>query len=83
MSKREHWLRRAYGITSEQYDAMLAAQGGVCAICKSEPKKNRLHVDHDHDTGRVRGLLCVACNSRLEWALERREAIDEYIAVIP
>jgi hypothetical protein len=63
------WLRR-YGITPEQYDAMLAEQGGVCAICGNEetsvrgPFKTRfrLSVDHDHATGKVRGLLCQKCN---------------------
>jgi hypothetical protein len=59
-------LRKDYGITIEQYDAMLAAQGGVCAICK-KPRANghRLHVDHNHTTGEVRGLLCVTCNSAI------------------
>ena len=44
------------------YDAMLAAQGGVCAICGNPPKTRRLHIDHDHKTGKVRGLLCFQCN---------------------
>lgn len=46
---------------------MLSAQGGTCAICKSpDPKgKGKFHVDHCHSTGRVRGLLCHACNLAL------------------
>jgi hypothetical protein len=51
-----------YDITPEQYEGMLAIQGGVCAICKHPPKNRRLDVDHDHQTKRVRGLLCHVCN---------------------
>lgn len=54
-------LRRKYGLTPEQVEAMKAAQDGRCAICQQEPKK-RLVVDHCHTTGRVRGLLCDGCN---------------------
>lgn len=59
-------LRRTFGISLADYVLMLAAQGGVCAICKRpETRKRRayLAVDHDHETGRVRGLLCSACNA--------------------
>ena len=45
-----------------EYEALLAAQGGVCAICGNPPKNRRLHIDHDHKTGRIRGLLCFTCN---------------------
>jgi hypothetical protein len=63
---RSRKLRRLYGITPDQYDVMLLRQEGKCAICRRMPKtKRRLHVDHDHKTGRVRGLLCVWCNYRL------------------
>lgn len=57
-----------YGITVEQHDEMLAAQGGLCAICGNPPDPDgvratsRLHTDHDHITGRVRALLCNNCN---------------------
>ena len=44
---------------------MLAEQGGGCAICGEPPKKRALHVDHHHDSGRVRGLRCFRCNSAL------------------
>lgn len=56
-------LKRLFGITPEQYDKMLAKQRGVCAICaRQSPDGRRLHVDHCHSTGKVRGLLCHDCN---------------------
>ncbi len=65
-SERAGHLRRKYGMTLEQFDAMLEAQGGVCAICgKPRPEERTLHVDHDHDTGKIRGLLCFRCNNAL------------------
>jgi len=57
-------LKRKYGITPSQYNAMLAAQGGVCAICRDRPAK-RLCVDHCHVSGKVRGLLCAKHNKAL------------------
>lgn len=60
--ERSYHLRRRYGITAEEADAMLDEQGGVCAICKAAPAK---HVDHDHTTGAVRALLCFNCNGGL------------------
>jgi len=63
---REGHLRRTFGITQAEYDAMLATQGGGCAICGDVPAEGKsLHVDHDHETGRVRGLLCFKCNGGL------------------
>lgn len=60
-------LREKYGITLAAYEAMLAEQGGGCAICgrTSSPKVTSLAVDHDHDTGKIRGVLCRPCNSAL------------------
>lgn len=57
---------KKYGITADDYDAMLKRQGDVCAICKKHPQgKQDLHLDHDHNTGRVRGILCRGCNTAL------------------
>jgi hypothetical protein len=69
-NKRKANLAKHYGLTVADYDALLKRQGGVCAICgKDEPnahgrtgKQFRLAVDHCHDTGQVRGLLCQKCN---------------------
>lgn len=57
-----------YGLSQEQYEVMLEAQGNACAICKSTDwpgKDKRPHVDHDHVTSEVRGLLCNNCNNGL------------------
>jgi len=59
-------LRRKYGMTSEEYDEMLVAQRGVCAICERPPTDGiSLHVDHDHASGARRKLLCFRCNNAL------------------
>ena len=50
------------GLTIEQYDELLRLQGNGCAICHRPPFKRRLAVDHNHRTGRIRGLLCYHCN---------------------
>lgn len=67
----EHHLRRQFGITLAEYEALLARQGGVCAICggpQGDTYRGRAReftVDHDHTTGAVRGLLCGLCNRGL------------------
>jgi len=61
----ERHVQKTYGLEPGQYDALLSSQGGRCAICGNKPVKRRLAVDHDHITGRVRGLLCMRCNRAL------------------
>lgn len=56
------WTEKEYGVTEQAYKAMLEAQDGRCAICARVPRARRLAVDHDHNTGQVRGLLCYGCN---------------------
>lgn len=58
-AKQRDWNLGRYGITSKDYDDMMKDQENACAICKVQIK---LFVDHDHATGKVRGLLCHACN---------------------
>lgn len=53
-------LRWRYGIEPEDFDRMVAAQNGLCAVCQRKPAA---HVDHDHETGEVRGILCLNCNA--------------------
>lgn len=57
-------IEETYGITSEQYQALYRAQGGVCFICRRAKgtARRKLAVDHCHITGEVRGLLCKPCN---------------------
>mgnify|MGYP007071567809 CR=1 FL=1 len=65
MINRRSKLKRAFGITLEQYAEMLQAQGNCCAICKTKKpggKDNVFHVDHCHLSGHIRGLLCHFCN---------------------
>ncbi|WP_344824736.1 endonuclease VII domain-containing protein [Actinocorallia longicatena] len=56
------WLKRAYGLTPEGVAAMIESQGGLCALCGVKAAE---HVDHDHRTGKVRGVLCFTCNVAL------------------
>lgn len=65
---RRYRLKKRYGITTDDYDQMFVEQDGACAICGSKPESPRnqgdanLSVDHDHESGQVRGLLCHPCN---------------------
>lgn len=80
-------LRHDYGITLEEYNRLIDKQNGLCAICGNPPKggsptNQRLHVDHDHTTGKVRGLLCKNCNTAIGFLgedLSRIEASIRYL----
>lgn len=56
---------RNYGLTKKAYEDLLKSQGGGCSICGTPPSTKRLAVDHDHKTGKVRGILCEPCNHGL------------------
>jgi hypothetical protein len=86
---RHNSLVRKYGLEPEEYTTLLQAQSGGCAICESQTDpyiQRRLGVDHDHITGKVRGILCTACNNglgsfkdnpdRLRRAAEYLEAVN-------
>jgi len=82
---RKAWLKAAYKMTLEQYDEMFEAQNGVCAIC-GRPETatlngiaKRLAVDHNHETGEIRGLLCHKCNGTLGYV---DESIDILLSII-
>jgi hypothetical protein len=86
--KRDGYRKRRreqrYGVTAEQYEAMYEGQGGRCAICGGE--FDVLCVDHDHDTGAVRGLLCRPCNVGIGYLRDdpdRVEAAAGYLRAPP
>lgn len=93
MRKRYHenreTIRRArnasrYGITLEEYDALFVIQGGVCALCgePSDSERRLLSVDHCHDTGKVRGLLCSSCNMGIGIFNDDIESLEKAIAYL-
>lgn len=82
---RERHLVRKYGVTLADYDAMLAAQGGKCAVCLTTPDTQRygvFHVDHCHASGAVRGLLCRGCNNVLGVVNDDPAALARAIAYL-
>ena len=90
---RERVLKNRYGITSEDYNRILVEQKGVCAICGNPQTQKRvsssgkvrllgLFVDHNHETGKVRGLLCNNCNNALGYFRENVEYLANAISYI-
>jgi hypothetical protein len=61
-NSRHYHLKQRFGIGAAEVDAMIAAQGGLCGLCRQKPA---VHVDHDHKTGKVRAILCEPCNGGL------------------
>ncbi|MGI5256869.1 endonuclease VII domain-containing protein [Streptomyces angustmyceticus] len=72
-------LKRHYGLTVAERDAMIKEQSGVCPICLEPGPK---HVDHDHGTGKVRGVLCFNCNSALGKLRDDPDAMRRAIAYL-
>jgi len=87
--QRDRYLKRTYGISAVDYDRLLAEQGGGCALCGVKPEdlkagryRTYLHVDHCHETGRIRGLLCPEDNlllGRFGDSPERFRRVLEYL----
>jgi hypothetical protein len=83
-------IRSTYGLSGEDYERLLMWQGGVCYICHRVPRSKRLAVDHDHVTGKVRGLLCAdserGCNHALLGnitSVEMAQRIVNYLTAPP
>ncbi|KKN66083.1 hypothetical protein LCGC14_0475610 [marine sediment metagenome] len=63
--KREWNFKKKYNLTLKQHRQMYIGQNGCCAICEKAVSLDKIDVDHDHKTGKVRGLLCRGCNLSL------------------
>lgn len=77
VSERRQNLKK-YGVTPEFYDELLESQNGKCAICESSDpsgRGTRFHLDHNHETGKVRGLLCSKCNTGIGLLKDSKEII--------
>lgn len=79
-SRSQH-LKKTYGITLEDYNELFLRQNEKCAICgKAQTESNRrFGVDHDHRTGKIRGILCSGCNSALGYFERYKEKMQEYL----
>jgi hypothetical protein len=86
MTNRDRYLQRKYGITEAEYEVLLWHNDGCCWICGHPPKKQRLHVEHDHRTKSIRGLTCWRCNALLQHARDDpailRKAADYLESVV-
>lgn len=79
---RDKNLQQNYrGFTSQDYDVLFLKQGGAYAVCRKQQKRH-LHVDHDHATGAVRGLLCSDCNTALGHLHDSPEIIRRLLQYI-
>lgn len=80
---RGYRIRRDFGITEEEYEARIVAQGSKCAICE-EPLDNpkTTHLDHNHETGELRGILCANCNHGLGKFKDRVDLLDSAIVYL-
>ncbi|WP_431952171.1 endonuclease VII domain-containing protein [Actinacidiphila sp. bgisy167] len=76
---RAAYFTRKYGITTAELDTMIGEQFGICCICLDAPAE---HVDHDHGTGRVRGVLCFSCNAALGQFKDRPDVIRRAAAYV-
>lgn len=81
-SRREEWLKSRYGISAEDYEKILIAQQEGCWICGAKDpghKKKNFCVDHNHVTGKIRGLLCYPCNCALGLFQDRVDRLQQAI----
>ena len=78
-------LMAKYGLTHEDYLRLLKEQDGKCAICRTDNPRQRsehFHIDHNHETGEIRGLLCSPCNQGLGYFQENVEVMAKAIAYL-
>ncbi|WP_306953771.1 endonuclease VII domain-containing protein [Streptomyces sp. B4I13] len=79
VQSRQGHLKRQYGLTEAERDELIVSQGGVCCICLAAVPQ---HVDHCHNTGRVRGVLCFSCNAALGQFKDRPDVIRRAAAYV-
>lgn len=79
---RNRQLQADYGLTLEQYHMILTLQNNACAICGKTDEYRALCVDHDHKTGKVRGILCSSCNRALGYFHDRVDVLKKAMAYI-
>lgn len=84
LTNKKAYLKSQYGISIEEYDAMVARAEGRCEICDKleSDQKSPLAIDHCHKTGKVRGLLCVNCNTAIGLLKEDFGIIDKLVAYL-
>lgn len=83
LSVRRGELMRKFGLTLERYEEMRVAQEGLCAICRQPPSpKRKLCVDHCHDSGVVRGLLCILCNAGIGSLKHNKTILESAISYL-
>lgn len=85
-SRRDVYLRRWYNVSEDEWESLLAEQGGGCYGCGGKGKTRALHTDHSHKTGIVRGILCASCNSALRKLKDNpdiAERLAEYLREPP
>ena len=76
-------LKKSYGIGLDEYNSILSEQNGVCKICFGPPLgRGSYHVDHDHKTKKIRGLLCHKCNVALGMVQDRIDLLHKLIAYL-
>lgn len=72
-------LKSCFGISLEEFNLMLKEQNGKCLICGKQQGDKYFAVDHNHTTGKIRGLLCSRCNRSLGWYEKCKEGIESYL----
>ena len=85
LARKKYNLAKAFGITLEDWDKMFVQQNGQCAICKREFSQLKMtpFVDHNHETGQVRGLLCPVCNQFLGLIKDNPQSLLNYLNPYP
>jgi hypothetical protein len=77
---RDYNYKLKYDVSLARYNEILKEQGGLCACCKNPDYRKPLAIDHDHETGSIRGLLCHTCNNHLGIYQKKRDMFEAYLS---